>query len=291
MNAKINILLLVFLSISISSCKQKDMSSDTNILFLHHSTGEVIWNGKQASLIVKAANKISPGIADAISSEATLVSLVKKHNTEYGKDYLIDDLIFPKESPYGWKNYPYDYYNIWVKNGGDKPYLEEPTLEILTKEYQVIIFKHCFPVSNIQPDMDKEDINSEKKTLANYKLQYLALREKLHEFPENKFILFTGAAQVKSNIDQDKAERARTFFEWVVNEWDQEGDNIYLWDLYNIQTDGELYLKEDYASSSTDSHPGSEFASKAVNLLFNRIIDVVENNGSTTTLEGKKENN
>ena len=197
-------------------------------------------------------------------------------------------MAFPKAAPYGWNNNPYDYYNIWVKNAGDKPYKEEPTLEILTKEYQVIIFKHCFPISNIQPEQDSADINSNLRTISNYKLQYSALRDKLYQFPNTKFILFTGAAQVKGCISEDEAKRAKEFFNWVIQEWDLPGDNIYLWDLYNLETEGELYFKENYAESINDSHPNGDFAGKAVKLLFNRIIDVVENNGHGTSLNGLK---
>ena len=194
---------------------------------------------------------------------------------------------FPKEAPYGWNNFPYDYYNIWVKNAGDKPFMEEPTLEMLTKEFQIVIFKHCFPVSNIQEDLDSADINSDVKTISNYKLQYIALRDKLHEFPDTKFILFTGAAQVKSNISEDEAKRAREFFRWVTDEWDLPDDNIYLWDLYKLETEGDLYLKEKYSLNPNNSHPNKDFAGKVVILLFNRILDVIENNGTRTHLTGE----
>ena len=60
-------------------------------------------------------------------------------------------------------NDPYDYYNIWVKNAGNEPYKGEPTLEILTSKYDVIIFKHCFPSSNVEPDTGAPDINSKNK--------------------------------------------------------------------------------------------------------------------------------
>jgi len=66
-------------------------------------------------------------------------------------------------------------------------------------------------VSNIQVDKDSADINSDYKSLANYKLQYEALRNKLHEFSDTKFILWTGAAQVKSAVSEDEATRAREF--------------------------------------------------------------------------------
>jgi hypothetical protein len=259
-----------------------------NIIFLHHSTGGVIWKGTKTSLVTKAAGRISKRLADIIDKKARLPLFFDKYNKEYDKNYHIKEMVFPKTYPYGWNNYPYDYYNIWIKNAGDEPYLEEPTLEILTKEYQVIIFKHCFPVCNIQPDNNLADINSEIKTVSNYKLQYSALRAKLHEFPGTKFILFTGAAQVKLNVTEDEAKRAREFFSWVTDEWDLPGDNIYLWDLYNLQTKGGLYFIDAYAVSPNDSHPNEDFARKIVKLLFNRIIDIIENNGGRTQLTGEK---
>ncbi|RLD80890.1 MAG: hypothetical protein DRJ15_05910 [Bacteroidetes bacterium] len=248
------------------SCGQESKSPYMNILFLHHSTGRVIWNGDDHSL----------------------KQLFKEFNKENDTNYAIREVEFPKSSPYGWKNYPFDYYNIWVKNAGDEPYEEEPTLEMLTKDYQVIMFKHCFPVSNIQAALDSPDINSDIRTLSNYKLQYLALRDKLHEFPDTKFILWTGAALVEAATSEDKAMRAKEFFGWVTDQWDLPGDNIYLWDLYSLQTEGDFYLKDEYAVSPQDSHPNEEFAGRVVPLLFNRIIDVIEKDGYGTKLNGKE---
>jgi hypothetical protein len=258
------------------------------IIFLHHSTGSVIWQESEASLFTKAVRRISSRLADAIGHKAKLPLLFEKINEKNNKNYLIKEMIFPKASPYGWHNYPYDYYNIWVKNAGSVPYMEEPTLELLTKDYQVIIFKHCFPVSNIQSDKGTADINSDYKSLANYKLQYAALKDKLLEFPDTKFILWTGASLVKSAVSEDEAKRARDFFTWVINEWDMPEDNIYIWDLYSLETEGGLYFKEEYATSPTDSHPNREFAGKAVQLIFNRIVDVIENDGTRTKLTGEK---
>jgi len=219
-------------------------------------------------------------------AKGELPILFDRYNREHKTGYKIEDQIFPKIAPYGWNNFPYDYYNIWIRHQGTEPYMEEPTLEMLTKENKVIIFKHCFPVSNIEADEGPGDIDSDRKTLANYKLQYIALRDKLHEFPDTKFILFTGAAQTESIITEDEAFRAREFFQWVTEQWDLPGDNIYLWDFYSLQTEGGIYLKEEYAAATDDPHPNSEFASKAVKLLFNRIIDVIETGGTGTDLTG-----
>ncbi|MCJ7447999.1 MAG: hypothetical protein MUO72_09910 [Bacteroidales bacterium] len=287
MKSRLTFLIVLLMIIAFNACKQKETTSDMNIIFLHHSTGEVIWKGYSNSLIIKAVRRISTKFADLISKKARLPLLFETYNKEHNKNYLIKELTFPKGTPYGWNNFPYDYYNIWVKNAGDEPFMEEPTLEMLTKEYHVIIFKHCFPVSNIKADPDSADINSDLKTVSNYKLQYTALRDKLHEFPDTKFILFTGAVQVKANIKEDEAKRAKDFFKWVIDEWDLPGDNVHLWDFYNLETEGGLYFKDEYAASASDSHPNGEFASKVVKLLFNRIIDIVENNGTGTYLTGE----
>lgn len=278
---------LILLTCLISACKKKVQVSDVSIIYLHHSTGEVIWQGHSSSFMAKALSKISPGLADYLSPKAMLPSLFEEYNEDNDKNYVIKELTFPKSSPYGWNNFPFDYYNIWVRNAGDESYMEEPTLEILTKEFQVVIFKHCFPVSNIKPDKDSADLNSDYKTIGNYKLQYLALREKLQAFPETKFILFTGAAQVKANISEEDAIRAKEFFTWVREVWDLPDDSIYLWDLYTLQTEGGLYFNDEFAASSVDSHPNSVFAEKAVKLLFFRIIDIIENEGHMTLLTGE----
>ena len=249
MRSRLVVFFVLLMIIPLNSCKQKEIKSNMNIIFLHHSTGGVIWQGGKASIIVRAARKINTGLGNALGAKAKLLMLFDDYNKENNKNYLIKEMAFPKASPYGWHNYPYDYYDIWVKHAGNEPYMEEPTLEMLTKQYQVVVFKHCFPVSNILADKDSADINSDYKSLANYKLQYMALRNKLHEFPDTKFILWTGAAQVKSALSEDAAKRAREFFTWVTDEWDLPGDNIHLWDFYGLETEGGLYLKDKYASS------------------------------------------
>ena len=159
---------------------------------------------------------------------------------------------------------------------GPKPFMEEPTLEILTKQYDVIIFKHCFPVSRINADTGSPDINSDVKSIENYKLQYDALKKKMHEFPENKFIVWTPAANTKLKSKEDEALRTREFYNWMVNEWDEKGDNIFIWDFYNYETEGGLYLTDSNAHSPDNSHPGVEFSSRVALLFGQFIVDVIE---------------
>lgn len=252
----------VLLLVGCGRSQEEPEGDGMRIIFLHHSTGELAWKG---------------GVKDWF----------KKYNEENGTNYKIEEQSFPKSSPYGWRNYPYDYWNIWVKNAGEKPFRKEPTLEILTKKYDVIVWKHCFPVSRIKEDTGEPDINSEEKRIENYQLHYAALKEKMREFPENKFILWTGAALVKNATDEETAKRAKKFFDWARNEWDQPGDNIYLWDFYELETEGGLYLKEEYAVSPDDSHPGEKFSQRVAPLFCQRIVEVIEERGDSSSITGE----
>jgi hypothetical protein len=267
---------------------EKTGGEEIHILFLHHSTGQNIWNGDRSTAISKIAGKVSNRLSYKFYKKAALPCFFEKYNKKHNTKFIIDELSFPKKKPYGWCNFPFDYYNIWVKNGGSDYYLEEPTLEMLVKKYQVIVFKHCFPVCNIHSNEALDNIDSDYKSLTNYKLQYLALKEKFSQFKETKFVVITGAARVKSQISEEEAKRAREFFEWVAKEWDRPNDNIHIWDFYDLQTEGGIYFKDDKASSSINSHPNENFSGYTSELLFHRIIDVIKTNGSETTLTGKR---
>mgnify|MGYP000844636299 FL=1 len=255
---------ITFLLILIATGCNSKTDKMTKIVFLHHSTGEAIWRGKTNKYIYR------------LTGQGDVQKYFASYNRKNRTNYEISAINFPKSSPYGWNNYPYDYYNIWVKNAGQKSYLEEPTLEMLTAEYDVIIFKHCFPVSRIISDIGSPDINSDVKSIGNYKLQYDALKQKMHEFPEKKFIVWSPAANTKNKSQEDEALRTREFYSWMINEWDEIGDNIFIWDFYNYETEGGLYLSDKNAHSPDNSHPGKEFSAKVAPLFGQFIIDVIE---------------
>jgi hypothetical protein len=253
---------------------------DVKILFLHHSTGKCIWEGDKKIFAFLSKRHNQPAVP----------WLISEYNRQIGKRYAITERSFPADKPYGWKNYPFDYYTIWVKHAGDSLFQNEPTLEILTREYNVIVFKHCFPVSSMQENEAEPSAESEVKTLANYKLQYDSLKKKLHSFPDTKFILWTGAALVQAKTNEKQAMLADEFFTWVKKEWDTPDDNIYIWDFRQLETNGGLYLAKNNARNSRDSHPNEQFSEKAAVLFVSRIISVIENNGTDTDLTGAIKN-
>ena len=194
---KLIILPIIVCALFIFLSDQTIAATDENIVLLHHSTGGRIWNGGVESWFTN-------------------------YNSSNGTNYQIESQIFPESSPYGWQNYPYDYWNIWVNNAGSNYYMNEPTLEILTQTYDVIAFKHCYPVSGVQADTGNPDISSSTKSAENYKLQYNALKTKMKEFPDTQFIVWTGAALTQNSTSAAEATRAKNFFDWVKNTWDED---------------------------------------------------------------------
>jgi hypothetical protein len=253
------------------------MKGEYKIMFLHHSTGEAIWRGGSNSIEIKGIH---------LGAGFDVPKWFSSYNKANGTSYQITSRMFPKKEPYGWHNYPYDYYNIWVKNAGDNAYMGEPTLEMLTKQYKMIIFKHCYPVSGLKSDTSNINIDAPEKTIENYKIQYIALKQKLLQFPDTKFIVWTGAVMTQSQMSEANAELAKSFFQWVRTNWDTPNDNIYLWDFYSLETDSGLYLKPEYAVEPNNSHPNKDFSKKTAPLFCQRIVDVIENNGTKTTLTG-----
>lgn len=231
------------------------------IIFLHHSTGECIWVGKTNHYVYRL----------------TKIGDVQKHFKKLNKinktRYSLSEKSFPAAE--GSRNYPFDYYDIWVKHAGAKPYNNELTLEILTGDYDVVIFKHCYPVSNILEDTGNPEIDSPEKRLENYKMQYNALKQKMHEFPDKKFIIWTPAVQVKSRLSEEEAIRTREFYNWVMQEWNEKGDNIYVWDFYQYETEGGLYFKDEYSGGKDESHPGVNFSARVAPMFARFIYDVV----------------
>ena len=251
---------LLLFCLNLSAQDQKPFGKNVKILFLHHSTGENIWNG---------------GVEQWFN----------QYNKKNNLNYEIRETAFPND-PYDWANYPYDYWLLWVKNAG-KGHKGQPTLEKLTKDYQVIIWKHCFPGSAIEEDTGKPSVQSDVKSLENYKLQYNALKKKMKEGPQVRFIVWTLALELKGNIDEDQAKRARAFVEWVKNEWDEKGDNIYIWDFYAFESEQGLFFQKKYAAGDGDAHPNAAFAKKVAPVFCKRILDVIEGQGDTGNIMGQ----
>jgi len=258
-------------------------AKSTRIVLLHHSTGDEIWKGGLPQFIQawNAAHATNYEI-----SELTYPSSIGGH-TQLSR--ILPERIFRKViiDRYPWDNYPYDYWNLWVAHSGENRDRSELNLEDLARSYDVIIFKHCYPVSRVKPDDGLPDVSSQKQTLANFKLQYEALKKRMHQFPQVRFIVWTGPALTQASTNPEDAERARQFSTWVKETWNETGDNIFVWDFRELETNGGLFLNPENAEQPNDSHPAKKFAIRVAPLLGRRIVDVIEGRGDNSSLTGQ----
>lgn len=264
--------------------------SGQKAIFLHHSTGNGVY---------------------VVGKVPTWIST---YNSSHGTNYKISDRSYPN-TPYTWANYPYDYWNLWINGTCDSSNPNIECLNTLCTNFDVIIYKHCFPGARIVIDDAVSAINSSKRTLGNYKLQYRALRTLMDSYPQNKFIIWTLAPLHRLDTNEENAARAKEFVGWVKNEWLTEDGkvhpNIFIFDFWELAaesnpspTNGKVNcLKYDYEKSHTenDSHPnktaneyiGPKFAEFIVKVIETKIdyqvtqITVSGHGGVTSILSDK----
>lgn len=211
------------------------------IHFLHHSTGR--------NLI----------------DEGGVYDLFNKYNQEHNTTFQFSD---EWSTPSG--NYPYDYYIDTFS---------PERLKNCTDTCDVIIFKHCFPGSDILEDTGYPDINSSERSLENYKLQYRALRDRFDQYPDTKFLIMTIPPLHRNHPEAtpEKAVRAQKFAKWIMGEFLTENGphyNIEVFDFRSLLTGPDGYLKYEYEINHDDNdcHP-NKLANETIGpLFFNAII-------------------
>jgi hypothetical protein len=230
------------------------------IIFLHHSTGGGVYD------------------------EGNVASWFQTYNTKNGTAYQITERNYP-DSPYPWENYPYDYWNLWINGVCDNTNASIECLDKITRDYDVVIFKHCFPGADIVAEDGLASVSSSEKTTGNYKLQYRALRSLMDSYPNTKFIVWTLAPLHRKATTTENALRAKLFVDWVKNEWLTEDNkphaNIFVFDFYGLSAElntspnnGKTNcLKYEYEGdhNGSDSHPNS-LANRTIGPLFAQVI-------------------
>ncbi|MEF3692212.1 MAG: hypothetical protein V3574_04140 [Candidatus Moraniibacteriota bacterium] len=255
MNKKISIFItIVFI---LSSLQKAQAIGDEKIIFLHHSTGSGVYSGG--------------GVPGWFSS----------YNSNNLTQYQISERSYPT-TPYPWNNYPYDYWNLWINGACNSSDPDIECMNTLTQDYDVIIYKHCFPGAAVLADTGSPSISSSRKSLENYKLQYRALRDMMDDYPDNIFILWTLAPLHRLASNDNDAARAKQFVDWVkgdfLTEDSQPHSNIYIFDFWGNAAGTDNYLKYEYeiSHSSSDSHPNT-LANQTIGSVFAQfIVDAIE---------------
>ncbi len=131
-------------------------------------------------------------------------------------------------------------------------------------EYDVIIFKSCFP---------NADITSEEQ-LEMYKSYYLDIRDVIDQHPDKLFIAFTNPPLTPNSTSPEAASRARRWAEYLTSPEYLDGHpNLVVFDFYSLLADEDGYLRAEYRPDDVyDSHP-NELANRTIGPLFVDFVD------------------
>ncbi len=133
----------------------------------------------------------------------------------------------------------------------------------LLMQYDVIMFKSCFPTSNIESD---EHLNE----LKGY---YLTVRDRVDQYPDKLFIVVTQPPQVPRSTDQDETTRARALANWLASDEYLGGRaNLVTFDFFDYLAGDDNMLRQEYRYNNRDAHP-NELANQTIAPLFVEFTD------------------
>ncbi|MBN1680887.1 MAG: hypothetical protein JW966_11400 [Anaerolineae bacterium] len=213
------------------------------IIFMHHSTGEgLIWEGN----VREAFTSLGYEFWDHGYNDDGLVDAA---GTYLGTHWDVPD---DNTDPDGW----YVVFN--------QPYTDPPANTFSHMlAYDVIIFKSCFPASDIQSEDDFE----------TYRSYFLTIRDVMDQYPDKLFIPFTTPPLVPNETSPEAAARARRWSEYLTSPDYLEGHpNIAVFDFFSTLADASGYLRAEYRGDEYDSHP-NQLANQTVGPLFVAFVD------------------
>ncbi|MEW5724720.1 MAG: hypothetical protein AB1896_16525 [Thermodesulfobacteriota bacterium] len=231
------------------------------LVFIHHSTGEA-WLADD-----------NGGLARALQQNNYFVS---DTNYGWGPD-AIGDRTDIENWPEWFTGPPSGRYleALYREGGVNSPYTR--TLADPGGENRIILFKSCFPNSELEGKPHDPPRRGDGLTVANAKAIYLELLTYFAARPDKLFIVIT-APPVQNSAH---AQNARAFNTWLAQEWlkGHQGRNVAVFDFYNILTgkdnhhrfqNGRIEYVTDrgrntsaYPTDSGDDHPNPAGNKKA----------------------------
>jgi hypothetical protein len=213
------------------------------IIFMHHSTGQgvIAEGGVREGFTALGYEFWDHGYNDD--------GLVDASGNALGINWSVPD---DNTDPDGW-------YAIFHQPVTDPP---SNTFSHML-QYDVIIFKSCFPTSDIQSEEQFED----------YRRHFLSIRDVIDRHPDRLFIAFTTPPLVPNSTTPEAAARARRWAEYLTSDEYLVGHpNLVVFDFFSLLADEDGFLRSDYRADEWDSHP-NELANRTVGPLLVRFVD------------------
>lgn len=198
------------------------------VIFMHHSTGGgLIWEGGlREAFTAQGYDLWDHGYNDE--------GLTDPDGNALGTNWEVPD---DNTDPDGW-------YTIF-----NQPVTDPPTNTFSHMlQYDIIIFKSCFPSSDIWDDARLEE----------YRSYYLSIRDVIDQHPDKLFIPWTTPPLVPDATMPENAQRARRWAAYLTSDEYLAGHpNIAVFDIFSIWSDQDGYLRSEYRVSEDDSHPNA----------------------------------
>jgi len=244
------------------------------MIFIHHSTGE---------------NWLKDGYGNLGRSLGSNNYFVSDTNYGWGPDSIGDRTDIPNWTEWFRSSQTSTYMDaLFNENGQNSSYTR--TLSDPGGENQIILFKSCFPNSELSGSPNDPPGTYEELSVSGAKYVYNEILKYFKTRPDKLFIVITSPPL----SDPTYARNARAFNLWLVEDWLEENNytlnNVAVFDFYNVLTDRNAHHRyyngqiehivmnsNTLAYPSGDDHPSEQGSQKAteefiplLNIYYNR---------------------
>jgi hypothetical protein len=188
------------------------------LIFIHHSTGEN-WLADRDGQLARKLGENNYSVSDT--------------NYGWGPDGIGDrtDILNWPEWFTGSRSGRY-LEKLYAENGKNSPYARSKPDP--GGENEIVMFKSCFPNSNLEGKPIDPPARGEGLTVGNAKAIYQELLTYFGTRPDKLFVVITAPPLQ----DPTHAKNARAFNTWLVQDWlsSYRGRNVAVFDFYNVLT-------------------------------------------------------
>jgi hypothetical protein len=141
------------------------------------------------------------------------------------------------------------------------------------RENEVILFKSCFPNSNLKGDPEDLPKRGSASSVGGAKYVYEDLLNYFAMQQDKLFVIITAPPVTEENSNKPP-ENARAFNNWLVNDWllEYPFDNVAVFDFYNVLTsnDGDIHVN-DLGNPSGNHHRWWEGEMQDIQMVDNDL--------------------
>lgn len=230
------------------------------LIFIHHSTGE---------------NWLTDGYGDLGVTLAQNNYFVSDTNYGWGPSNIGDRTDIPNWPEWFRSAKTSRYMTALFKESGQHAGYTR-TFADPGGENEIVMFKSCFPNSDLYGSPDDAPALGDELTIANAKWVYNEILQYFATRPDKLFVVITAPPLSSPSIP----ENARAFNQWLLNDWLRENNypynNVAVFDFYNVLTGAEAHHRVangvvEYVVGSQDTlyypsgddHPSAEGSRKA----------------------------